>query len=385
MVVAQMVVDAVVLEGRSLRDTARTYGVSKSWVAELVRRYREGGEAALVPQSKRPKSNPRQMSLEVEDQVVALRKELLDEGADAGAETIQWHLAQRGDTAPSVSAIHRALTRRGFITAQPRKRPKSSYVRFEADLPNECWQGDMTHWQLADGAEVEIINFIDDHSRFVVAARACVTVKATDVRASFEDACARYGTPASVLTDNGAIFNAKQRRGRSGFESDLLAAGVLYKHSSPYHPQTCGKVERWHQTLKGFLDKHPADTLDELQDALDHVIRYYNEQRPHRSCGRRTPLTAYQARSKALPHTLINQPHYRLRKDIVDPWGKITLRYSGRILHVRIGHHHRGKHVRLYIIDEHIRVVDESGEFLGEITIDPNKNYQTMARHTEEN
>src|ERR1700677_697229 len=187
MVVAQMVVDAVVLEGRSLRDTARTYGVSKSWVAELVRRYREGGEAALVPQSKRPKSNPRQMSLEVEDQVVALRKELLDEGADAGAETIQWHLAQRGDTAPSVSAIHRALTRRGFITAQPRKRPKSSYVRFEADLPNECWQGDMTHWQLADGAEVEIINFIDDHSRFVVAARACVTWKATDGRAHFEN------------------------------------------------------------------------------------------------------------------------------------------------------------------------------------------------------
>lgn len=201
MVVAQMVVDAVVLEGRSLRDTARTYGVSKSWVAELVKRYREGGDAALMPQSKRPKSNPRQMSLDLEERIVALRKELLDEGADAGAETIQWHLIQRFGVAPSASAIHRALRRRGFIVAQPRKRPKSSYVRFEADLPNECWQADMTHWQLATGAEVEIVNFIDDHSRLVLGARACVTAKASDVRQCFQTACARYGTPASVLTD----------------------------------------------------------------------------------------------------------------------------------------------------------------------------------------
>jgi hypothetical protein len=175
------------------------------------------------------------------------------------------------------------------------------------------------------------------------------------------------------------------RKGRSGFESDLLAAGVLYKHSSPYHPQTCGKVERWHQTLKGFLDKKPAHSLDELQRTLDRVILYYNEQRPHRSCGRRTPRVDYDARAKAKPHTLINQPHYRLRKDIVDPHGKVTLRYQGRMLHVRIGHHHRARHVRLYIIDDNIRVVDESGEFLGEITINPAKNYQTMARQPDEN
>jgi len=136
--------------------------------------------------------------------------------------------------------------------------------------------------------------------------------------------------------------------------------------------------------LKGLLDKNPAANLEELQGALDRVIAYYNEQRPHRSCGRRTPLTAYQARNKAQPHTLINQPHYRLRKDVVDPHGKVTLRYRGRMLHVRIGHHHRGRHVRLYIIDEHIRVVDETGEFLGEITINPDKNYQTMARQPDE-
>lgn len=383
MVLAQMVVDSVVLEGRSIRETALTYGVSKSWVHELVRRYREGGPAALEPHSKRPRSNPRQMSHEVEEEIIALRKELLDAGDDAGAETIKWHLEKRRETVPSSSAIYFALKRRGFITPEPRKRPKASYVRFEADLPNECWQADMTHWQLDDGTEVEIINFIDDHSRMIVGCDVHPTVRAEHVRDLFERACLVWGTPASVLTDNGAIFNATRRGGRSGFESDLLAAGVLYKHSTPYHPQTCGKVERWHQTLKRYLVKNPASSLEELQSVLDRVVLRYNEQRPHRSKGRITPREAYEARGKATAHTLINQPHLRLRKDVVDPWGKITLRYRGRILHVRIGHHHRGKRVRLYIVDEHIRVLDDDGHFLGEITINPDKNYQTMAKPKE--
>ena len=383
MVLAQMVVDSVVLEGRSIRETALAYGVSKSWVYELVKRYRAGGTPALEPRSKRPLSNPRQMSHDVEEAIIALRKELLDLGEDAGAETIKWHLAKRRDDVPSSSAIYFALKRRGFITPEPRKRPKASYVRFEADLPNECWQADMTHWQLSDGTEVEIINFIDDHSRMIVGCEVHPTVRADDVRALFEKACLRWGTPASVLTDNGAIFNAAHRKGRSGFESDLLAAGVLYKHSSPYHPQTCGKIERWHQTLKGYLEKNPASSLEALQLVLDRVVLRYNEQRPHRSKGRVTPRDAYEARGKATAHTLIYQPQHRLRKDVVDPWGKVTLRYHGRLLHVRIGHHHRGKRVRLYIIDEHIRVLDDDGHYLGEITINPEKNYQTMAKHPE--
>ena len=380
MVLRQMVVDAVVIEGRSIREVARSYGVSKSWVYELARRYRDGGELALAPRSTAHKTNPRQMSSDFEEEVVRLRKQLGDLGTDAGAETIHWHLAKTHAHPPSVSAIYRALRRRGFITPEPRKRPKASYVRFEADLPNECWQADMTHWQLSDDTEVEILNFIDDYSRMIVAVEARSTITASDVRSTFSNACARFGTPASVLTDNGAIFNAAHRRGRSGFESDLLAAGVLYKHSTPYHPQTCGKVERWHQTLKRFLVKNPASSLEELQVTLERVVRYYNEERPHRSRGRVTPTSAYESRDKARANTLINQPHHRIRKDVVDPYGKVTLRYRGRMLHVRIGHHHRGKHVRLYIVDDHIRVVDEGGEYLGEITITPDKNYQTMAK-----
>jgi transposase InsO family protein len=379
MVLRQMVVDAVVFEGRSIREVARSFGVSKSWVYELVRRYREGGERALEERSKAHHTNPRQMSAATEEELLRLRKELLDLGADHGAATLQWHLAQREDTTPSVSAIYRMLKRRGFITPEPRKRPKGSYIRFEASLPNECWQSDMTHWHLDSGAEVEILTFLDDYSRLVLACEVFPTVKASNVRATFKNACAYWGIPASVLTDNGAIFNAGSRKGRTGFESDLLDLGVLYKHSRPYHPQTCGKVERWHATLKGFLEKHPCDTIEDLQLVLLKIVRYYNEERPHRARGSVTPRHAYAKRDKALAGTLINEPHLRIRYDTLDSRGKVTLRYLGDFRHIYVGYAHRGERVRLYVIDAHVRVVSEDGELLSELEIDPTKRYQKMS------
>ena len=383
MVVAQMVVDAVVLEGRTVREVAASFGVSKSWVHKMVQRFRAEGPDGLEARSRAPRRNPNQMSTDIEERVVMLRKELLDLGADAGAHTIAVHLRQRDGSTPSVSAIYRALKRRGFITDEPRKRPKASYIRFEADLPNECWQGDMTHWALADGTEVEILNFIDDFSRLVVAAEVVVVTKAADVRRIFAQACATWGTPASVLTDNGAIFNARSRGGRTGFESDLLEAGVLYKHSRPYHPQTCGKVERWHQTLKRFLVKRPCTTIEELQAALDDIVRYYNEQRPHRSRNNLTPAVAYTSRTKAQPFTLLNQPHHRIRNDVVDNWGKVTLRYLGQLRHLNVGYMHRGQRVRLYIIDTEVRIVTEDGELIRMATLDATKGYQPTRKPLE--
>src|SRR5205807_4172781 len=195
---------------------------------------------------------------EVEDEIVALRKSLAEEGLDAGALTIHWHLSRGGGVVPSVSSIWRVLGRRGFVSPQPRKRPRSSFIRFEADPPNQCWQSDMTHWSLADGSHVEIVNFIDHHSRLCAASVAVSVTKATDVAEIFLAAAARHGTPASVLTDNGCIYTAKHRGGRVMMETLLEAQGVVYKHSSPYHPQTCGKVERFHQTLKKFLARQPG-------------------------------------------------------------------------------------------------------------------------------
>jgi len=323
----QIIVTSVVSQGLGVRATAKKYGVSPAWVSTLVKRYRAEGPSAFEPRSKRPLGNPRATAPHVEDRIIELRKELHDLGTDAGADTIHTHLEREGLVAPSISTIQRILTRRGFVTPAPKKRPKSSYIRFEADLPNECWQSDMTHWHLDDTTPVEIVTFIDDHSRLVLSIRTFPTTSMDNVRRLFAHTCALYGTPASVLTDNGAIYNAGARGGRTGFESHLITEGVLYKHSRPYHPQTCGKVERWHRTLKGFLAKRPAKTLGELQLILEDVVRYYNDVRPHRALNRRTPAVAYNARTKAKPNTLINDPHWRIRKDVVDVRGHVSLRY----------------------------------------------------------
>jgi transposase len=162
---AQLVVAAVLLEGRSKAEVARSYGVSRRWVITLGQRYLAEGDAGLLPRSRGPRTSPRRTGQAVEDEIIAIRKELDRHGHEAGAATIAFHLAQRHGRSPAVSTIWRILSQRGFITPQPHKRPKSSYLRFAAEQPNERWQADITHWQLADGTGVEIFNIIDDHSR----------------------------------------------------------------------------------------------------------------------------------------------------------------------------------------------------------------------------
>ena len=271
---ARYVVDAVVLEGRSYREVARAHGVSKSYVGKLVGRFREGGYEAISPRSRAPKRIPHRTSDGVEDEIVALRKELTELGVDAGAQTIHYHLSLRYRQTPSVSTIWRVLRRRGFVVPQPHKRPRSSWIRFEAQLPNECWQSDVTHWRLQDGVGVEIVNFIDDHSRVAVASRVLRLATAPKVLGVFRDAGARWGFPAALLTDNGCVYTTWHRGGPNVMQTELLALGIDYRHSRPYHPQTCGKVERFHQTMKAFLAKQQpkARSIEELQRQIDRFV-----------------------------------------------------------------------------------------------------------------
>lgn len=199
--VGRYLVEAHLKEGRSVASLARDHGLHRSWIYKLFARYQEEGEAGLSPRSRRPHTSPTAMSHALEDRIVELRKELFDVGHDHGAETIQVHLEREGLHAPSASSIWRVLKRRGFITPQPQKRPKSSYQRFEASLPNECWQSDMTHWVLEGDRNVEIVNFIDDHSRLCLASVALPITKVLDVVTIFQSITHLYGVPASVLTD----------------------------------------------------------------------------------------------------------------------------------------------------------------------------------------
>lgn len=208
---AHYVVEAVILEGRSYREVARAHGVSKSWVGKVVGRFREGGYDALGPRSRAPAHVPHRTPAHVEEEVVRIRCELAGSGFDAGAATIHFHMTAEGrERVPSVSTIWRILKRRGLVTPQPHKRPRSSWVRFEATLPNERWQSDVTHWKLSDGSQVDILNFLDDHSRLIIASEAVRIVSARDVLRVFSQGAERWGCPASVLTDIQAQYDVSR-------------------------------------------------------------------------------------------------------------------------------------------------------------------------------
>jgi transposase InsO family protein len=362
----------------SVTQAAAEYGLSRRHLHRLLARYRAGGLDALEPRSRRPQTNPLAISDEVRERVIALRARLTAEGLDAGPGTIAWHLEQEGHRPPAPATISRILTRAGLVSPQPRKRPRSSYARFEMAQPNEMWQSDFIHWRLADGTDVEILNWLDDHSRYLLSCTAHRPVRGDDVVAVFLAVIDDHGPPASTLTDNGSVYTSRFTGGRNAFEYVLALLGVRQKNGSPGHPQTQGKTERFHQTLQRWLRaRPPASTLPGLQRQLDEFREHYNEQRPHRALHRRTPGDAYRHTPKAAPATNGHpQRHYRLRYDRLDPKGKMTLRRAGRMHHLGIGTTHARKRVLALADEHHITIIElHTGEVLSTHLIQPDKTY----------
>ena len=384
---ARLVITAVVVGGRSQGEVAREYGVSQGWVSRLVARYRAEGEAAYEPRPRRPKTSPNAISDGTSGLIVTLRKELAGQGLDAGPQTIAWHLEHHHRTRVAPATISRYLARAGLVIPEPRKRPKSSYVRFQADQPNECWQADFTHYPLADGTDTEILTWLDDHSRYALRVTAHRTVTGPVVLAAFRAAITAYGPPASTLTDNGMVFTTRLsggKGGRNGLENELRRRGITQKNGKPNHPQTQGKVERFQQTLKNWLaaqDPQPAD-LAALQALLDTFTRIYNHQRPHRSLPHRaTPATAYAARPKALPGDRSADSHDRVRTDKISKTGNVTLRTGGTLYHIGVGRAHAGTCVLLLVQDLHVRIINAAtGELLRDLVLDPDRNYQPTGK-----
>ena len=292
--------------------------------------------------------------------MLELRSRLISDGLDAGPVTIGWHLEREGLRAPSTSTIRRILHQAGLITPEPRKRPRSSWTRFEMAQPNEMWQSDFIHWRLADGTDVEILNWLDDHSRYLLSCTVHRPVRGDDVVAVFLAVIDDHGPPASTLTDNGSVYTSRFTGGRNAFEYVVALLGVRQKNGSPGHPQTQGKTERFHQTLQRWLRaRPPASSTAQLQRQLDQFREHYNEQRPHRALHRRTPGDAYRATPEATPadngHA---QGHYRLRYDWLDTKDKMTLRRAGRMHHLGIGTNHARKRVLAFADDNHITVIE---------------------------
>jgi transposase InsO family protein len=383
MQLARFLVEAVVLGKQSPNQLVREHPISRSWFYELLARYRRDGPTALEPRSHRPASCPHQVDQAVVEAIVELRQQLAAAGLDAGPQTILHHLTGRFPSPPSRVTVWRILKRQGLITPEPHKRPKASFVRFEAELPNELWQTDATEWHLADSSKVEILNLIDDHSRLCLASVAVRTVKAADALQTFYSAVEEFGLPARFLSDNAAVFSGKSRRGRVALESELDRLGIQCVHSTPYHPQTCGKVERFHQTLKLFLARQaPAESIPHLQLQLDAFRTIYNQQRPHRALDGRTPFQAFSARLKASPSPAQSQLDYRIRRDRLDSGGRVTLRYLSRLRHFHVSYKHRRQEVILLVAGAHVRVIAEDGALLRELTLDPSRDYQRSTSPT---
>lgn len=378
-------ITAVVVEGRSQSEVARAYGVSKGWVWKLVARYKVEGEAAFAPRSRRPRTSPNRLSDELIAAIVSLRRRLKRQGLDAGPDTIAWHLREQRGVKVSTATISRYLSSAGLVTPQPRKRPRSSYVRFEASMPNETWQSDFTYVRLASGVDAKVLSWLDDCTRLALSLTAHDEVTALIVLATFRQTVARYGAPASTLTDNGLVYTARfatGRGGRTALENELRVLGVAQKNARPNHPTTCGKVERFQQTLKQWLAaRPPADGVEALQTLLDAFKSAYNQRRPHRSLpGRATPQSRYDALPKATPGDR-SDTHDRVRHDRIDKNGIVTLRYRGRLHHIGVGRAHAGARVLLLVQDLHIRVVDTgTGELLRELILNPHKDYQGTGR-----
>jgi transposase InsO family protein len=378
---ARLVITAVVVEGRSQSEVSRTYGVSQSWISRLVARYRADGEAAFRPRSRRPHTSPARLAQSTIDLMVELREKLSSKGLDSGPHTIAWHLRHHHGLTVSSPSIMRHLRAAGLVSPAPKKRPKASYIRFAAELPNQCWQADFTHWWLANQIHTEILCFIDDHSRYALSVTAHRRVTGPIVLAAFRKTYELHGVPASTLTDNGMVFTTRLSGGKGGrnhLEAELHRLGVTQINSTPNHPTTCGKVERFHQTLKRWLISQPrATTLDGLQAQLDVFVDEYNHHRPHRSLPQQaTPTTAYTARPKAHPGKRADT-HNRVRRDRIDDTGSLTLRLAGRMHHIGVGRTHARTHILMLIQDRDVRIINAAtGELIRQLTIDPTRDYQ---------
>jgi transposase InsO family protein len=358
-------------------------GISRQTFYKWRRRIGEDGVAGLAERSRRPHTSPGATPPGVEDAIVRLRKQLADAGEDCGPDPIRWRLLAAAHTAPdpvaaaaqvpSRSTVAQILRRRGLIIPAPSKRPKSSMHRFTYARPNECWQSDWTGWRLADGTPVAIAGTLDDHSRYLCALRAGIGDADTGlVWATATAAIAECGVPAMSLTDNGLVYSGRRRGFVAAFEANLRALGVSTITSTPFHPQTCGKIERFWQTLKKWLPAHdPTATVAELQALLDQFRDYYNQLRPHRALRGATPQAMFTAGVKARPAAAPIPAPVIVTDAVVADTGAVGV--GGYWIHVGTrwaGHHVTG-------IRDGDRITILSGpRLVRALTADPTRRYQ---------
>jgi len=338
------VVEQMLQEGTNIAALCRQYGISRKTAYKWLHCYRKGGWEALQDAFRRPDRSPHRTPEAMEDLIVEVRK---DHPA-WGARKTHAFLRRRGQTSlPSPSTITRILHRRGHV--DPRQachhRP---FQRFQKDEPNDLWQMDFkSPLSLANGGTCYPLTVLDDHSRALLALRACAHQRAEVVRETLTALFRRYGLPKALLMDNGSPWgDRKGERCYTALEAWLIRLGIQVLHSRPYHPQTVGKDERLHRTLgEEALRGQVLVDLAHSQEVFDGWREVYNGERPHEALGMRVPAEVYRPSPRPFPEVLpplVYPPEAWVRK--VDANGRIAFR--GRVF--RVGKAFRGQQVALF-------------------------------------
>jgi len=383
---ARLVITAVTIEKRQVNEVAKSYGVARSWVCKLLARYQAEGEAAFEPRSRRPKTSPSAISDDAADLIIRLRKELAGQGLDAGPQTIAWHLEHHHQLKAPAATVSRYLSRAGLVTPTPARRPKSSCIRFEADMPDECRQSDFTRYPLADETDTEILTWLDDHSLCTAGYRAHPGHRPRGLA----------GLPGSVRAARHPGCHPDRQRhgfhdppaGRPGRPQRPRARAAPPRHNPeerqaqpPPDPGKSRKIPADHEELAP-RPARPARRPRRPPVPAGHLRQHLQQPAPapvpHRP---RDPGRGLRRRPKAGPGDRAAGTHDRVRTDRIDATGLVTLRHSGKLHHIGIGRPHAGTRVLLLIQDLDIRVINaDTGELIRELVLNPDRDYQPTGR-----
>lgn len=361
-------------------EFAREHGVSTRTVYRHRARVRAEGQ--WQERSRRPHRSPRSTPADLAAWICKLRVELApDNGADFIRDALGGIHTRTGPawSVPARSTINRVLARHDLLARTPAKRPRSSWRRFSYARPRDCYQIDATEVALADGRTVVVFDVLDDCTRTLVACHAAAAETAAAAIAAIGTAFTAYGPPALVLSDNGAAFTSRLTSpgSMSTFVRTLLDHHVRPINSSPYHPQTCGKVERHHQSLKKWLrSRPPPETIEDLQALLDSYRRYYNTERAHSALPHRvTPHHAWTtAPSLGGPASLPLQTDASLHHCPVATNGSIAV--AGH--RTSVGRAHAGTTVTAIRDNHRVTLYDPHGQTIGFFHLDHDKNYISL-------
>jgi transposase InsO family protein len=370
--------------GESVSEVCRRNGISRESFYLYRRRYLAEGEVGLEERSRKPRTSPGRIDAGLERLICELRTR----HPRWGARRIRTELARSGTEPPAVSTVHKALKRNYLVAPQPPRRPRAD-KRFEREVSNDLWQIDATRVLLADETPVWVIDLLDDHARYLLGATAFPDATSEAAWEAFTLASAMHGLPRQLLSDNGLCFTGRLHGNEVLFERLLAKTGVQLINSAPYHPETLGKLERFHRTLKEWLaEERPAVDLRDLQALLDRFRDYYNVERPHQGIDDLTPAERYQlgfelvhGTRPAAPAAAVDNrteppsyPAYSILRKV----SRVGL-ISYQTLQIQLGSRWNGATVRVVPLGELIQIY-HADELIRALVPDRTKRHQTLGR-----